>query len=1058
MRLKSLLITIIIVYALGSSDTGRASASTPGGDRTSIGDIIAVEVGQDIIVYLTIPDKQAIFSYKLIPPPPKRIDINQLPKRADIAGSLERIDLTAFTRVPFKHEFKKPIALAYRSGKLLICDSRAVFEADIKSNEVTQLIGDLDEPESISVTDNGLIAIADDSKNKVFLYKQTFNEKNESVIEKLLETPENVYDEVDRMAFIGDDLLVLDSEKNKEKKNISLVTNPELDVNTPAVSRKQFIGKLTAILSKVNSISSIQDFRVRDGIYYLVDKTTISALVPNSSQKTEQHQVLNPKAVANGSAPRSRMTSTRDELLIKEEGSESVIRVPRPVPARVNFEIPNESGKTAAERQPLESTIIQQRKALADLYNYLYDIDRLPTKSYKSTGEYPNGRIFLRDPGILKNFLLDRPSLTSDEIENRSYLEPLTRIFCRLNESLCIGGEPSKLPIQAGQIIKIPNIPVENDYIYLSTYLLGKSVKEHLAERVITDQQPIFTSERLLAKNKGFITTTPSEEILDLRENPYPILLPATVWYMNVFVNGADYFNKSSDLRKLLDFPGVSIDSEQKFPQSILSSSYNTAFLPEDIDPAKANRDNLLKSLSFDKLMPADIPPYTEDIYIALVENLSNIRPHKDLTGVWYEKGDNNAPSKPLVFLKPEDYGTNDTVPGDPPVFHGNHVGGIISSHSEVARGLLPSAKLFFINNEDADSTPNLKNGIRDAINAGVKIFNLSFARGGETTIQNNEELLKTMQGPVLFIAAAGNDGKSLDNLELYPIKWSASNKKIQNVLGVGAVDDKDTVFVSWKCNPDASEPVKQNCPGTNTGKQWVQIVAQGLNIYSTAFANTNEIATGTSQAAPQVTAAAAALYRKMEWKPGGSNPDLLPLQIKARLIYTTDWLDSYSGDVWGGKLNFYRAVAHPMDNVLINSGKTDKKYSFWPKALKVTIANAGPITPTSCFMDVPTGKSECPEKIEFLDILRIQMLSGDDKKTKVFRIIYLGGDPAERELRILRNVTLEAAVVPCNSLEEIDAQSNKVPGNKCSPQTPIQLTDIWDYTAAVPGSNIRFF
>jgi len=1007
-------------------------------DDNDIGDIIIVSKENESFIYITIPKKKSIYRHKLTAQSPSK-EIN-----------IER----EFTRVDFNHNFRKPTALAYQNGKLLVCDVKTVFEADITTLEVKPLVEDLDEPEAIAVSDEGRVAVHDDSKGKVFLYEEIYDPENVRQIKKIATYD---YDEVDRMLFIANDLLILDSKKER----ISLNEDPLWTIKLQTENRNKYLMDLNSLLAKVNETDSIQDFTVRNGVYYLSNKTTISAFVPNSSQKSENHQILNPRPVRFSSSPRSRITSTRDELLVKEQGNKNILRVPRPVPVRINFEIPDESDKLPNARQPLENIIIQQRKALADLYNYLWDKSLLEPEDYKVTNEYSNARAFLRDEKIRNKLLLERPDLTRDEIRNKSYLDPLTKIFCQLNKSLCIKDAPSKMPLKINQILRLPKVPIETDFIYLSTFLNGKSVKEHITERVILDQQSLFPAEQLLRINKSYIRTTESE-ILYIKNSPGDLLLPATIWKLNVFVNGADYYTKDSELRTLLKYPGIIIDDEQKFDSKSFNTSVPTAPAYQDeTEKIRESRKLLLTNIDYNSSSPLELT--NEEIYIGIAENLSNLRPHIDLNDVWHVKGDNNATVKPMVFENPGDPGRNDT-PSKSLIYHANHVGGIIASRSPIVPGLLPGAKLFFINNESADSTAKLRDGIRDAIGANVKIFNFSFTRGPETTDGSNEQLFTQIgiSKSGLFITAAGNDGKDLGSSATIPAPIKLSNQ-MDNVLGVGAIDNDKNIFTHWQCNPNAPNVDDRKCPGSNYGKTYVQILAPGLNIYSTSFENKNAIATGTSQSTPMVASAAGMIYLKvsqsLDRPPGSNTPTNLPLNVKARLIYTTDWTKDYANKVWGGSLNFGRAINHPTKNLLVYTNR-DRVFSFIPKTAGIKISNLNPeIDDPSCFLDLPVGRGKCPaEPIPFSNILRIQLL---DVEKKLFSVFYLEqAENNQQQLRILRNVQFQALNIPCKSLSELNKETNEfqLSINSCQEYPMgIVLTDIYDYTAATPVGYISF-
>ena len=167
---------------------------------------------------------------------------------------------------------------------------------------------------------------------------------------------------------------------------------------------------------------------------------------------------------------------------------------------------------------------------------------------------------------------------------------------------------------------------------------------------------------------------------------------------------------------------------------------------------------------------------------------------------------------------------------------HGNSVAGLIGAkdNGKGITGITPNALIYSIRVLDDDNKAPLSRiieGIYYCINKKVDIINMSFG----TSIYS-EALKQAVDAAndkgILVVAAAGNTGDEVE----YPAAFS-------NVLSVGAVDS----------NADIAD--------TSAKGKDVQIVAPGENVCSTGEFGDICISSGTSLAAPQVSAAASILW-----------------------------------------------------------------------------------------------------------------------------------------------------------------------------------------------------
>ena len=201
--------------------------------------------------------------------------------------------------------------------------------------------------------------------------------------------------------------------------------------------------------------------------------------------------------------------------------------------------------------------------------------------------------------------------------------------------------------------------------------------------------------------------------------------------------------------------------------------------------------------------------------------------------------------------------------------------------------GLVPDVRIVPLHAE----SNALADDIRQAKNVGVSLFNIS---------QSSREALKlgrmiNANSGLLFVVAAGNDGRQV-------AIWNQG--RIPAILG-----DLENVIVVAATMRNGQERWRSNNGQfrTNYGPKFVSIAAPGEGFYGAGDASSYVPAEGTSFATPIVTAAAALLLRQ----------GLSAHEVKARLLYTADYVDGLRGYVSSGGLNVDRALRQPNADVL---------------------------------------------------------------------------------------------------------------------------------------------
>jgi len=194
---------------------------------------------------------------------------------------------------------------------------------------------------------------------------------------------------------------------------------------------------------------------------------------------------------------------------------------------------------------------------------------------------------------------------------------------------------------------------------------------------------------------------------------------------------------------------------------------------------------------------------------------------------------------------------------------HGTHVAGIIAADPSKGSvtGVAPSAKIVagqFIGNDGGGSLGDAIVAMNYVASQGVKVINMSW--GGAPCVQNLKSAVQDLSNKgILIVTASGNEGINSDYSPTYPAAFMLSN---QINVAASTTDDYMIYF-------------------SNFGLKTVNIMAPGVNIYSTIPGNKIEALDGTSMAAPMVTGTAALIWSAF--------PNASSQQIKAAILGSVD-------------------------------------------------------------------------------------------------------------------------------------------------------------------------
>ena len=223
---------------------------------------------------------------------------------------------------------------------------------------------------------------------------------------------------------------------------------------------------------------------------------------------------------------------------------------------------------------------------------------------------------------------------------------------------------------------------------------------------------------------------------------------------------------------------------------------------------------------------------------------------------------------------------------GKDPHGHGTHVAGIIAAKGNNDRGVSGvcwKAKLMnlrFMASDGSGYTTDAATGIVYAIRHGVHVINASY--GAYNKSQSEQDAIAYAQRhDTLIVAAAGNDQEDSDRAPSYPADYD-----FDNIISVAASTSSDKL-----------------ASFSNYGDHSVDLAAPGVEIASTWKGSDYRYLSGTSMAAPFVTATAA-LLRKAG--------DGLPYtRIRKLLLSNVDKSKAFKQTtVTGGRLNAARALA----------------------------------------------------------------------------------------------------------------------------------------------------
>jgi hypothetical protein len=561
------------------------------------------------------------------------------------------------------------------------------------------------------------------------------------------------------------------------------------------------------------------------------------------------------------------------------------------------------------------------RPALEALYSRLFERRALPTRRVAWQGA------------------LDR-TLTQEGMGDAPPGSKLASLVCALNPGVC-AQDQWRMAVD-GKIL-VPDVPVDRvvDLATIETAELadGRTLGDEVSRRIVSpDFQDYRSGAELMELNASRLSALQkaptygkqgwgpydATNILSLRQKDFPpgftLTLPTEKQRALVALPRPLLRDDSwlSDLR--LISPGftwtpleeVEAKAYATDPQPPPSPAPSPA--PCDMTALKKERGDLGKTIHH--VLPANLP--TVKVGVLEVGNIDVQHPAFGGANVGFSFI--STPPSPAPPVTDPPTCADATRDED----HGTAVAGLIASRQDGVAGFAPNVQIVPLRSTDDVVGDELFAAFRDR---KVRIFNLSL-HYREKLVRNIRRRIHELDA--LFVVAAGNDPtdqkpvcESIDPYPAYPV----CEGDRPNVLVVAGTTLQGNALIDPTVNPPAA--------GSNWNENVVQIAAPGTGYHAPIRNNGYAPVSGTSFAAPIVTATAALLFAE-----GVTDPWL----IKQRIIATADQKVNLLGKVFGaGLLNVERAVTAPQFAILTKGTATKRvDLQLGPQSNAISISWAG--------------------------------------------------------------------------------------------------------------------
>jgi subtilisin family serine protease len=769
-------------------------------------------------------------------------------------------------------------------------------------------------------------------------------------------------------------------------------------------------------------LGDLRAITARNGILYIADQKSVYAYLPNEDRLVP--------TVSKSFEDIRQIAVNRFDLYVL--GEETLERVPRATVLDVVFEAAPEVDQAA-------------------LLNVLSYLDRSALLEWRSASAQ-------RPYATLEEFLVDQKSLLAplgaggERMTSRKggeSFEALRRAsnefasaFCGRNSTFCGNtrgpGVYSK-PVPAGTELEVPNLDLRS-YLQRETVDLGReTIGDYLQRRVFSSQHLATLDDAVRRLNRELENVPPAE----LRKQRGKAVLPYEAWTWTISVPRSDYDNKESPFWKATSVDGIRVFSRATYgSKSALTPSGEIDSGSGGSRPATPDTGcNVLKTQHADWLDQLSYPKDHADVAdlevshvgIGVLEQSRQLLKnhfvfHLDKNNVaWYVAKDFQLQPEAPETGQAEDVHEVERYTVDN---HGTHVASLIGGRKgQCWSGLLPESKLVLLDSSDPGA---LVIPVTDARNANIKVFSVSQDLS-PTDARDLRSWMVTQFHDTMFVAAAGNDDRTFGSPLEAPLPAAFGNEP--NVVTVTAITPDQTIVGPRTYN---DEHIK----GANKGKLLVDLAAPGARIYGATFNGMFGRATGTSEAAPAVAAAAAVLLDTTD------GPKVLPGDVKARLIAAATWHPGLDGAVWGGMLNFADTVLYPRHNVLQTEAGGSGVFEVvkWKTDAAVKITNTP--APKLYVREAGDGPS-APAKINVEWILSLRS-NGDG----THRVVYM--EPDRHRLSIILSARLEGMLV-ASQLKRLNADTHQFEPMPNGNDFPVSVKNITKYIRSLNSNEVQW-
>jgi hypothetical protein len=378
-----------------------------------------------------------------------------------------------------------------------------------------------------------------------------------------------------------------------------------------------------------------------------------------------------------------------------------------------------------------------------------------------------------------------------------------------------------------------------------------------------------------------------------------PLLPPAGASTLVTFRTGVSYEEASARLAS------AGIKYEVPKHVALILPELNVSLASETV---KEYGDNGLRwfatAIAADKVCDSDLE-LKDTVHVGIID--AGVDPqHQSLQPFFWKlpvKFPNNGWEKGSIGY---DYLSDESDPTEEQSqeSHGTHISGLVTARALAlwlpefkAMDLENYVKIYSLKIAGKYGIPDFSfpsDALYQSMPDDIHLFNLSL-EGPQSMMLR--DVIKSHSEQGLLVVAAGNDATDMNSdLKSNGTFREDNGTALANVIIVAALTD-----------------VGKLTPKSNYGNLAVEIAAPGDNIYSTIRGGSFGSMTGTSQAAPLVTATAAILL---------AEHSAYPSQIKERILSTCDWDDTLSKLVAEGcELDMAKAITSKADIVELVSG-----------------------------------------------------------------------------------------------------------------------------------------